>query len=117
MITSAAATATGHAATAAAAAATAAAAAAAAAAVAASACTAANTTRPPVLADAVRALLAATQLKESAVETFNKLKEAADTAAWKAPLPALISQSVWEERVRAREGLAFFNVSSRFDYS
>ena len=88
MSTSAAATATGHAATAAAAAATAAAAAAAAAAVAASACTAATTTRPPVLADAVRALLAATQLKESAVETFNKLKEAADTATLsRLPLP------------------------------
>ena len=105
----AAATATSHAATAAATAATAAAAAAADAALAVSACTATNTAPPPILAHAVRAMVAGEQLKRDAIDTFAKLEEAAGRAAWRAPMPTAttVDESIYDLTGRAADACEF----------
>ena len=65
------------------------------AAAAASACFATNTAAPPTLSDAVRAMVAAGHLKESADETFHKLQQAVLYASDCAPIPT--STTVNEE--------------------
>ena len=62
------------------------------------ACAASNTAPAPILADAVRAMVAAAQLKKSAIDTFDKSELALMLAASRAPIPTAttVDESIYD---------------------